>query len=122
MEATDCVSGMKVSNRVMVYAFDGKSGQLYVVSCDRTSSLEFAGAYLRFGNCDRARVRWLWKWAAELAVRRLDAFRSLISESDHGIYAGGAARGDPAGDQRDGGEKNRDGDVSYGIARADSGN
>ena len=52
-------SGMKVSNRVMVYAFDGKGGQFYVVSCDHTSSLEFAGANLRFGNCDRERVRWL---------------------------------------------------------------
>jgi hypothetical protein len=48
MERTDCATGMKVADRLFVYAFEGKDGRLYVGHCDRTSSLEFAGADLRF--------------------------------------------------------------------------
>lgn len=48
MENTDCASGMKVGDRLFVYAFEGKDGRLYVAPCDRTTSLESAGADLRF--------------------------------------------------------------------------
>lgn len=48
MERTDCATGIKVGDRLFVYAFAGKDDRLYVGPCDRTSSLEFAGADLRF--------------------------------------------------------------------------
>lgn len=48
MEHTDCAFGLKVGDRLFVYAFEGKDGRLHVAPCDRTSSLESAGADLRF--------------------------------------------------------------------------
>lgn len=48
VEHTDCARGMKIGDRLFIYAFKRKDGRLYVVPCDRTGSLESAGADLRF--------------------------------------------------------------------------